>query len=241
MGQTLTLETGLELYATGTSESKKGLLLVPDVFGWNGGRTRNIADYFAEEGYYVVVPKLLTPAIDGGTDGDGFSAVLSMEYLIENLLKFPYVGNLDAKIEATVAHMKAQGVERIGTMGFCWGGWVTSYACSTGSSVAHDIHANVIGHPSCQLENYFGGSAQTLFDNITVPTLLLPANGDSVEYREDGAWFQSVKSRHPTSKTRLFDNVEHGFIPRGDISIPEKREAVDEALAEFSAFLKAHL
>lgn len=104
-----------------------------------------------------------------------------------------------------------------------------------------DIHANVIGHPSCHLENYFGGSAQALFDNISVPTLLLPAKGDPTEYYEDGAWFQSVKSRYPTSKTRVFPDIEHGFIPRADVSIPEKRLAVDQALEEFSSFLKAHL
>eukprot|EP01033_Poteriospumella_lacustris_P016246 gene16246-11625_t len=116
VGSTVALDTGLELYVTGTGASKKGLLIVPDIYGWNGGRTRNIADYYAEEGYYVVVPKLLTPAIDGGTDGDGFAAIISMEHLVENLMKFPYPGNLDAKIEATVAHMKAQGVESIGLM-----------------------------------------------------------------------------------------------------------------------------
>lgn len=241
VGSTIALDTGLELYVTGTGASKKGLLIVPDIYGWNGGRTRNIADYYAEQGYYVVVPKLLTPAIDGGTDGDGFAAIISMEHLVENLMKFPYPGNLDAKIEASVAHMKAQGVESIGLMGFCWGGWVTACAVAPSSKVLGDIKAMVIGHPSNHLENYFGGSAQTMFDNISVPTLLLPANGDPAEYDEEGAWYQSVKARYPTSKTRRFAHVEHGFIPRADISIPEKRAAVDEALEEFTSFLKAHL
>ncbi len=146
-----------------------------------------------------------------------------------------------ATLEASVAHMKAQGIEKMGIMGFCWGGWVSSYACSTSSSVKGDFQANLIGHPSCHLENYFGGSAQALFDSIEVPTLLLPANGDPAEYWEEGAWFQSVKARHPSSKTITFGHVEHGFIPRGDISIPEKREAVDQAMLEFSTFLKEHL
>ena len=49
------------------------LLLCPDVWGWNGGRMRAIADSLAKEGYAVAVPKLLTPASNGGTDGDALS------------------------------------------------------------------------------------------------------------------------------------------------------------------------
>jgi dienelactone hydrolase len=48
----------------------KALLLCPDVWGWNGGRIRAVADAFAGEGYLVAVPKLLTPCMGEGTDGD---------------------------------------------------------------------------------------------------------------------------------------------------------------------------
>lgn len=72
-GKTHTLADGVEFYEAGSPSLKKAVLLIPDIFGWNGGRTRNIADWLAEEGYYTVVPKLLVPAVDGGTDGDGKS------------------------------------------------------------------------------------------------------------------------------------------------------------------------
>jgi hypothetical protein len=72
VGNILTLEDGTEIYRTGDPSSKKAVLLIPDIFGWNGGRTRNIADFLAENGYYTVIPKLLIPPVDGGTDGDGF-------------------------------------------------------------------------------------------------------------------------------------------------------------------------
>jgi dienelactone hydrolase len=70
VGQTHAVEDGVEFYVTGTA-GDKAVMLLPDIFGWNGGRTRNIADFLAEEGYYVVVPKLLVPPVDGGVDGDG--------------------------------------------------------------------------------------------------------------------------------------------------------------------------
>lgn len=72
IGSILTLDSGYEAYQTGdVTATKKAVILIPDIYGWNGGRTRNIADYLVGYGYYVVVPKLLTPPIDGGTDGDG--------------------------------------------------------------------------------------------------------------------------------------------------------------------------
>ena len=80
-----------EYYAVGSPSDKKAIVIIPDIYGWNGyqflnqiigtiflfgnfcrGRTRNVADYFADLGYYVVVPKLLQPAMEGATDDDGF-------------------------------------------------------------------------------------------------------------------------------------------------------------------------
>lgn len=62
---------GTEYYHVGSAASKKAILIIPDIWGWHGGRIRNIADQFAEAGYYAIVPKILLPALEGGTDGDG--------------------------------------------------------------------------------------------------------------------------------------------------------------------------
>lgn len=71
-GEKVTLPSGNELYRSGSvGASKKAVLIIPDVWGWNSGRTRNIADMFAEAGYLAVVPKILAPGLQGGVDGDG--------------------------------------------------------------------------------------------------------------------------------------------------------------------------
>ncbi|RYH23725.1 hypothetical protein EON65_17540 [archaeon] len=44
----------------GHTESNRGMLIISDLFGWNTGRTRQYADFFADLGYYVAVPGLLT-------------------------------------------------------------------------------------------------------------------------------------------------------------------------------------
>ena len=63
-----TYGSGVDYYESGTG-TKEAILIIPDVWGYNSGRTRSIADMLAAEGYYVVVPKLLTPCLEGGTDG----------------------------------------------------------------------------------------------------------------------------------------------------------------------------
>jgi hypothetical protein len=71
VGFTGSLPDGTEFYACGTPEGRNGILVIPDVYGINGGRTRSIIDQFAEAGYFAIAPKLLVPALEGGTDGEG--------------------------------------------------------------------------------------------------------------------------------------------------------------------------
>ena len=58
---------GIEGYVSKPHDSAQGkaLVLIPDAFGWNSGRLRNVADYFATEGYYTVVPKIMLPCAEG--------------------------------------------------------------------------------------------------------------------------------------------------------------------------------
>jgi dienelactone hydrolase len=238
-GSTITLADGVELYHAGTP-GPKAVLLIPDIFGWNGGRTRNIADMLAEQGYYTIVPKLLAPGIDGGTDGDGFAAFVDFGHLVDGLKQFPWDSNLQPKVASCMAHLKASGAEKIGVVGFCWGGWVGAKLFASGMSEGL-VTAFAVAHPSIQLEGVFGGDPAALFDTITAPTLLQPANGDSTDYYEDGAWFSRVKAKYPASRSTPYPAVEHGFVPRGDVSNPVTKENVDKALAELVDFLKTHV
>ena len=66
------LSDGFLYYAAGTSpENKPAVIILSSIWGWNGGRTRNVADFLASAGYFVAIPQLLVPPLRGGTDGDG--------------------------------------------------------------------------------------------------------------------------------------------------------------------------
>ena len=70
-GSDHTTHEGHTCYMTGTGS--RGLILIPDIWGYHSGRTRNVADYWGDAGFTVIVPKVLSPTLDGGTDGDGNS------------------------------------------------------------------------------------------------------------------------------------------------------------------------
>jgi hypothetical protein len=53
VGQVITLEGGVEAYASGTPD-KNAMILFPDVYGWNGGHIRKIADIYAADGYIYI-------------------------------------------------------------------------------------------------------------------------------------------------------------------------------------------
>lgn len=57
-GSILQLHDHTEFYSVGNSANKQGIIFVPDTLGWNSGRIRNLADFFAEQGSMVVIPKL---------------------------------------------------------------------------------------------------------------------------------------------------------------------------------------
>jgi len=245
-GSTHTLENGHEFYRTGLPTATKAILLIPDVFGWNGGRTRNVADFFAEAGYYVVVPKLLVPALEGGTDGDGLFP--DFDWTIpEHVAKFPdymhtvnFNDVLKPRLLSATAHINLLGIDCIHLTGFCWGGWIGFLALADPDF--HNKYLSIaIAHPSVSLEQMiFGRPVADLVDKVTKPVLFMPAKGDPDEYRENGAWFRTLKAKFPTSRTIDFSEMNHGFVPRGDVSKPEVKEAVEKAMNAALAFYKAN-
>ena len=116
---------GVEFYETG-AQSKAAIILFPDVWGWDSGRTRALADAFAEQGYRTYVPKVLQPAFQGGTDGDGLPPDFDLGSRMEEFMgwvKTVKWDGIDSKVNALLAYAKKEGADSIGVVGCCWGGW----------------------------------------------------------------------------------------------------------------------
>jgi hypothetical protein len=64
IGSELKLKDNTEFYGVGSPRSKKGVIILPDLWGWNAGRIRNIADFLATQDCYVALPGLLGRSTD---------------------------------------------------------------------------------------------------------------------------------------------------------------------------------
>lgn len=116
---------GVEFYETGAA-SKAAIILFPDVWGWDSGRTRALADAFADQGYRTYVPKVLQPAHKGGTDGDGLPPAFDLATQGEEFMGWITTVKWEAiekQVRALLAYAKAEGATSFGVVGCCWGGW----------------------------------------------------------------------------------------------------------------------
>ena len=239
-GTVVQLDGGFELYqAPVPSPSPAAAILIcPDVWGWNGGRVRAIADSLAEQGYLVAVGKLLaTPPLDGGTDGDALppGGAFSMDW-IKNFA-WP---SQQPKVAAMLAHLKAAGPQRIGVMGFCYGGHPCCWASQTDDAVA----CGVVCHPSTQLEGgAFGGSTEALLASVRCPFLLAPAGNDLPMWSEDGDFGKALKSsvRGGDCVFVEYPEMQHGWSCRGDLADAATARDVDLVMKEAIGFFAKHL
>jgi len=234
---------GISYYQIGSGPN--GLLICPDVWGWNGGRTRAIADDFAKKGVSVWVPKLL-PAFEGGTDGDG----LPPSYDIKTRADLPGLFKGDwnqekvvPKLVSVIKAMKSAGVKKIGLIGFCYGAWVGMYLAKE-----VDLVGCASPHPSVHLEGIFERNPADIAESSKCPWAFFPAGvaadgGDSDTYDAEGALFKALESKFSGKNvTKRYASMSHGFVSRGSIkehaigSGDEVKKAVQECVTDMCEF-----
>ena len=232
---------GVMLYETPVvGNPTEALLLCPDVWGWNGGRVRAVADGLAEQGYHVVVAKLLATPGQPGTDGDALAP--DDKFSMAWIKNFPW-SLQKAKIDAALAYLTRKGAQKIGVMGFCYGGHP---ACWASRENNYPVKCGVVFHPSMQLEQFaFGGDLKALLSGVQCPFLLAPAGDDLETWGEDSANSAALKdsSRGAECVWKPYPEMSHGWSCRGDLSVPAVARDVDlvmkDAISFFNKYLKA--
>lgn len=212
--------------------------MAPDVWGWNGGRVRAIADALADQGYLVVVGKFLaTPPKDGGTDGDALAPTASFDPEWVSNFSWP---KQKGKVHSAIGYLKEKGCKKIGVMGFCYGGHPACWA----SAEDADVKCGVVFHPSMQLEEkIFGGSTAELLTKVQCPFLLAPAGNDLPLWAEDGELGAALKASATGSGCvwKPFPEMSHGWSCRGDLSDEKVKRDVDLCMKEAIAYLEKYL
>lgn len=134
-------------------------------------------------------------------------------------------------INKLVEHYKAQGFEKFGMFGLCWGGKMGMLAAG---QLHESIGAAVLIHPSI-LKTADAEAAK-------VPVMLLPTKDENDQ--EMLGYYNIIKNNLGEEKAahHRFSDMHHGFCgARGDWTKEEQRQKVDEAIQLTYAFFERHL
>jgi dienelactone hydrolase len=136
--------------------------------------------------------------------------------------------------------MKEGGINKIASVGFCWGGVMVAH---TLDEYASDVVCGVVPHPSFGLEDMvYGGKSLSLIQAVKRPMLLCPAGNDPDNVKEGGELILALKANNPDSETSMdFQDQQHGFSLRGDVKDPNIKAKVELFLEKAYAFISKYL
>ncbi|XP_059439668.1 endo-1,3;1,4-beta-D-glucanase-like [Corylus avellana] len=198
---------GLKTYVSGHSYSKRAILLVSDVYGYEAPHLRKIADKVARSGFYVVVPDFFF--------GDPYVANTSRT--ISDWLKTHGTDKGFEDAKPVIAALKQKGIHAIGAAGFCWGGNVVTKLAKTDL-----IKAAVLLHPSWVTVDDIKA--------VKVPIAILAAeldNGTPPKLLEE---FKSVLSQNKVKNfIKIYPKVKHGWTVRYNDTDATAVKAANEA------------
>jgi carboxymethylenebutenolidase len=215
---TLTAADGTVLMAhecRSAAPSRIGVVVMPDVRGLHA-YYRDLTVRLAEVGWESVAIDYFARTADADDRSEAFDFMAHVQQVTPE--------GMAHDVAAGAAHLRSLGVERVFTLGFCFGGgfsWRQS--------------ADTPGLAGCI--GFYGRPAQgrQVVDGMTAPLLALAAGADANIPVEDVA---SLLADAPVaSDLHVFDGLPHSFFDR---TAPEHAQACDEAWGFIRTFVQAH-
>ena len=214
---------GLNVYHHGSDKPKNCIIIFFDIFGFCSGRIKGVCDYFAEQGYFVVMPDFFR---GGGHEPGSYD-------FIGTVNKYPIEG-IQKDLDNTMDWCRSQGAEKFSYIGFCYGTWVAF------KTITDKFFCGVNYHPSNQLEAFLGGDDEGLVKNVKANMLFVPAKEDKDYTREGGSYLKDLHERGFSDSYSVdYPDMNHGFVVRGDMKDENVAKRVIEALEEGRKFLAA--
>jgi carboxymethylenebutenolidase len=215
--------------ATPASGSGPGLVIAQEIFGINS-TLRDVADYYAEEGYVTLVPDLFwrqQPDVELGYAPDDWQKAFGF---YQGFDEAKGVEDLQSAITVLRGRPEATG-GKVGVLGFCLGGKLAYLAaCRTDADVS-------VG--------YYGVGIQAALDEadrITKPLVLHIAELDKFcppEARDE--ILQRLQCR-PNVTLHVYPGQDHAFARNGGEHFhrPSALTAHERSIAAFKAVLGPH-
>lgn len=218
----------LPVYTIG--QGCKAIIMIYDIFGTHGGRTRAICDSLALQGYTVYLPDLFR--------GNAWSANKPLDIEFISWLKGFSIENIQKDvIETLLPYAKQEGKTSFGIIGFCWGVWVAFNLCAS-----KEFKCGVGVHPSLPLAEHMNQTEEGITKAVSCPQMIIAAGNDKDNIKPGGPLMKILTDKFgDAAKCYYYDKVVHGFFPRGDLEKPEIKEAVESSWIHIKDYLNEHL
>ncbi len=206
---------------------KGAVVVLQEIFGLNH-HIRNVADGYAQAGYFVIAPAMFHRVAAGTELGytpddmpKGFALKTAAEALLPKLLE-----DLQAAIDLAARAGKAAGAPKalkVGIVGYCWGGLMSWRAAQRLQGLA------------ASAPYYGGGMTKELDLPLHCPTMAhLSDNDDYVPM--DGV--AALQAAYPQATVHIYP-AKHGFNcdERASYDAPSAQLARERTLAFFAEHL----
>ena len=130
------------------------------------------------------------------------------------------------------------GIINFGSVGFCFGGFVTFLASQLPSFLC-----GVGVHASIKLFNFYGSTEINAVALLQCPQLLIQGHNDPPNTKPNGAVHMALLERSFGTQCNVVElsEVAHGWLPRGDLSDPVVVKNIQITMELMMHFLQVYL
>merc|ERR1712032_813767 len=238
-GSTIELEESVKAYYSAPEDaSRGGVIVVYDVFGFEGGRIKSVCDTLAAAGFATVMPDIFGDA-DTIDNHGGLAALGAGEEDVTAWIKSNGPSKFVPIMERCAEFLKSKRCGKVAGVGLCWGAYPVFKAAELGL-----VSVGMAAHPSLHVGAFYGEPEVAEFAAKTgkCPMLLAPTQTDSDEqYGESGCVTLAVRANGFECVSKRFGDMAHGFTARGDVGDPAVKRDVAALMELTVGFLAKHM